>query len=967
MTKERAPGTPRIFVAVPSIELFDPYYFDEHGVGVEIQDLIPWNMSASAAADIVSRYRERLVRFRGPIAVHAPVPHELRPDEEALARFRSAAAQASSLGASVLILHSGITDTSADALSRLASFWGMLRSDLENAHMTAALENVLEDDYHPLLSLVRRIDAPSIGVCFDIGHQHLNSRQFIEEWLFNLSHHIRHVHIHANNGADDEHRALSDVSLRRFMRLCTDHDIAPNISFEYRGITAERIKSEAARIRSAVGHAAMPRHSFKELRPFILQIALPAAIALSLFTALIFGFIIPRYERIIIDQKRSMLRELVRSAASIAERLDADVRAERLTADAARREAAILIGKMRYGPERKDYFWVTDMHPRMIVHPYRSDLNGTDLSSFTDPGGKKLFVEFVAAVRTNSGGFVEYRWQWKDDPSAVVPKLSYVERFAPWGWIIGTGMYIDDVKDEIARIEQRLIVISAAISLLVALLLAFLARAGYRIDSRRRMTEESLRAAREKYRLLAEASTEGILMCSGKNIIFSNGPVRDMLGWSEDELSSLDAGTIVPASVFSTSSGGQPARTDGAVRTKSGIPFDAHIIASTVSFAGKEHLVIILRSTAMDDAPLRVYGPARITDDGIRSNDSEDSAVSNGSDVHASALIESIRTARSADEVRLFHDRIPAIAERYIGSPRRITAAMTRITDAIIARYCGLTESDIGPPPVPYSFITLGSAARGEQTLVSDQDNAIIFADGGPASYFRELGERVCMLLRKTGYAYCDGRIMAKSERWCQPLSRWKEYFAAWIRSGDPEDILDVSIFFDMRGVSGSMPDTLRPHIRSTLSGERPLIAHLARLAHSRSLPIGALGNLQPETIHGMRDAIDLKKVMLAAVDAARVFALKNGYAEMNTSARIARMKDDGILSPLDADAVIAAYGSLMDIRLRHQITLIRAGAEPDNIIALKHLHGFDHDMLRSAVSRIAVLQRLIEREFSIS
>ena len=80
------------------------------------------------------------------------------------------------------------------------------------------------------------------------------------------------------------------------------------------------------------------------------------------------------------------------------------------------------------------------MHPHIIVHPYRPDLEGKDISEFADPNGKRLFVEFVKVVKAKKAGYVDYEWQWKDDPGRIVPKISYVKGFEPWGWIVGTGI-----------------------------------------------------------------------------------------------------------------------------------------------------------------------------------------------------------------------------------------------------------------------------------------------------------------------------------------------------------------------------------------------------------------------------------------------------------------------------------------------------------------------------------------------
>ncbi len=90
----------------------------------------------------------------------------------------------------------------------------------------------------------------------------------------------------------------------------------------------------------------------------------------------------------------------------------------------------------------------------------RTVLNGQDVSQFTDPRGARIFVKFAEIVREQGGGCVDYVWQWKDDPTRLAPKESYVQGFQPWGWVIGTGLYTEDVQAEIARIEANLLRIS---------------------------------------------------------------------------------------------------------------------------------------------------------------------------------------------------------------------------------------------------------------------------------------------------------------------------------------------------------------------------------------------------------------------------------------------------------------------------------------------------------------------------
>ena len=108
----------------------------------------------------------------------------------------------------------------------------------------------------------------------------------------------------------------------------------------------------------------------------------------------------------------------------------------------AQKRALDTIRAVRY--EGSNYFWINDMHPTMVMHPLKPGLDGTDLSNYTDPTGKAIFVDMVNAAKAPNGNFVYYMWP-KPGTDKAVQKLSYVKAFEPWGWVIGTGIYIDDV------------------------------------------------------------------------------------------------------------------------------------------------------------------------------------------------------------------------------------------------------------------------------------------------------------------------------------------------------------------------------------------------------------------------------------------------------------------------------------------------------------------------------------------
>ncbi len=196
-------------------------------------------------------------------------------------------------------------------------------------------------------------------------------------------------------------------------------------------------------------------------------------LVILLFSGLLFFYFMPLMRESLVDRKKEMIRELGETAVGIVSHYHGRYRAGVMTEDKAKREAVAAIKNLRYGPDRKDYFWINDMRPVMIMHPYRPDLDGKDVSDFSDPMGTRLFVEMVNVCTRDKKGYVNYMWQWKDDASRIVPKVSYAVLFEPWGWILGTGIYIEDVNAEISVFMMRMAGFSAMI-IIVALAVGFL-------------------------------------------------------------------------------------------------------------------------------------------------------------------------------------------------------------------------------------------------------------------------------------------------------------------------------------------------------------------------------------------------------------------------------------------------------------------------------------------------------------
>jgi PAS domain S-box-containing protein len=343
-------------------------------------------------------------------------------------------------------------------------------------------------------------------------------------------------------------------------------------------------------------------------RNYIFHFIFPTFIAISLFIGAIYAIFLPTFERSLLDRKRDMIRELTNSAWSILAAYERDERAGKLTRAQAQAMAISQIESLRYGKDGKDYFWLQDMYPHMIMHPYLKKLNGTDVSGFRDPRNVAIFVQFADLVRRGHEGYAQYVWQWNDDPSRLVPKESYIKGFQPWGWIIGTGIYIEDVKLEISRIERSLVRTSLVISIIVVLLLLYVMLETLRLEKERAAVVESLRESTERYRSLVEATTEGTLLVMDGRCRYANRTFLEMLGCTQSELEMLDLSDIFPNVKDNDTAWIQLKRLldgddpkggfDGMLQRRNGTIVECVLIPSRISFAERSGFILLARNVA---------------------------------------------------------------------------------------------------------------------------------------------------------------------------------------------------------------------------------------------------------------------------------------------------------------------------------------------------------------------------------
>ena len=340
-------------------------------------------------------------------------------------------------------------------------------------------------------------------------------------------------------------------------------------------------------------------------------------------------------------------------------------------------------------------------------------------------------------------------------------------------------------------------------------------------------------------------------------------------------------------------------------------------------------------------------------------------------------IVREIAAAKFINQIVQIRGQVPRLIQTLINTgakAQNITRFLTTVSDAILQKVISFAFDEMGPAPAKFTFMVLGSEGRQEQTLKTDQDNAIIFEDvSGKAQkeairYFSKFAEKVCNWLDEAGYELCKGDVMAKNPMWCQPLATWKKYFTEWIHTAAPEALLQASIFFDFRSGYGdtALVDNLRRHLFDSLVGWPGFFRHLTENALFFTPPIGFFRNFLVESKGEHRDTFNIKAAMQPVVDYARIYALQHKIKETNTFERLNQLLARRKISGQEHNELETAYSYLMQQRFVNQVkTAIDENTEPDNYVNPKHLSRIEQTMLKEIFKRIEKFQAKLSFDFT--
>lgn len=202
------------------------------------------------------------------------------------------------------------------------------------------------------------------------------------------------------------------------------------------------------------------------------KIIMQSVMVIICFTCVL-GWVYIMLKGKLLDEKTIATKNVVSVAYSLIEQYDGQVKKGVMPLEEAQKRAAADIQNLRYASN--EYFWINDLHPRMIMHPFRPELNGQDLTENKDPNGKRIFVAFANVGKEKGEGLVEYMWP-KQGEAKPVDKISYVKLYKPWGWVVGSGIYIDDVQKSMRNMMFLLLGVVVTIIVVSLVLSIFMTR-----------------------------------------------------------------------------------------------------------------------------------------------------------------------------------------------------------------------------------------------------------------------------------------------------------------------------------------------------------------------------------------------------------------------------------------------------------------------------------------------------------
>lgn len=341
------------------------------------------------------------------------------------------------------------------------------------------------------------------------------------------------------------------------------------------------------------------------------------------------------------------------------------------------------------------------------------------------------------------------------------------------------------------------------------------------------------------------------------------------------------------------------------------------------------------------------------------------------------ALLKAVKRAKSVEDLKQSRYYLSLMLKAYLTTDLPISHCL-ELTDGIhqvlfekCAEFC-LADMP-KQPPCTFAWLFLGSQARGEQLLMTDQDHALVFENVSSdkleqtKTYFLELGKKLSQTLEKIGFELCPAEMMASNPEYCLSLKEWEQKFEKWIKSPTEKSVLFCNIFFDFKRVYGdeNLENQLRSKVFQLLEKDDKFFAYLASDALKNPAPLSFFGKFVVEDDGRHKDEFDLKaRAIMPLVDAARVLALSKAIKDINhTVDRYNKMAE---LEPQNADLYEACTRSFYEL-LRYRSQSGFAQKDSGRFVNLEILSKHDKSKLKYLFKPIKTLQTNLKTRFNLT
>ncbi|SEP86843.1 CBS domain-containing protein [Ectothiorhodospira magna] len=340
-------------------------------------------------------------------------------------------------------------------------------------------------------------------------------------------------------------------------------------------------------------------------------------------------------------------------------------------------------------------------------------------------------------------------------------------------------------------------------------------------------------------------------------------------------------------------------------------------------------------------------------------------------------LVRDIEKARSVEDLKVLHARIQDLVVRLSGTTTRVqdlVQLIAHLNDQILLRLIHLVRQAQCPDlPKGFAFMVMGSEGRCEQTLSTDQDNAIVYDDDLSAEDIARIETFSQVLIEQLidiGVPACPGGIMASHSAWRRSLSEWYRELDRWLITPSPKNIPNVSMFADIRTLHGdvTLERKLKAHIYHRLAENRLFIMRMAENMLRFRPPLGWLGKIKTGTQGAIRGEVDLKKGgIFALTDGIKALALELNALDGGTHQRLQALTRQGVIKPDQAEDLQESFDFLVLMRLRAQVRAVEQGKPPNNCVALQQMSQMEQVKLKIAFEDVAKFQSFISAHFNLN